>query len=199
MGWLIMELPALIIVPLMFLLSGSEMWLHMLLTGMWLLHYIHRTLIFPFLMRTKGKRMPISIVIMAVVFNLINGVLVSSMFWAAPNEHTLLVIVGVLIFAIGMYVNMRSDYYLISLRTSNKDSYQIPKGFLFEKISCPNHFGEILEWAGFACVAWHVGPLLFLIWTAANLIPRALSHHKWYKRYFEEYPTNRKAIMPHIL
>jgi len=40
---------------------------------------------------------------------------------------------------------------------------------------------------------------VFLIWVIANLFPRALSHHKWYKEKFSDYPKNRKAIIPGII
>lgn len=44
-----------------------------LLVGLWTLHYINRTLVFPFRLRTSGKRMPVVIVLSAVLFNAING------------------------------------------------------------------------------------------------------------------------------
>jgi len=37
------------------------------------------------------------------------------------------------------------------------------------------------------------------VWTIANLVPRALAHHKWYNEHFENYPAERKAIFPFIL
>ena len=36
--------------------------------------------------------------------------------------------------------------------------------------------------------------LTFAVWTAANLVPRARAHHAWYRRTFEDYPANRKAL-----
>ena len=94
------------------------------------------------------------------------------------------VIIGLLIFLIGMYLNKTSDKHLISLRTNN-ESYQIPFGGLFKYISCPNHFGEVLEWAGFMIIACNLPSLTFAIWTFCNLSPRSLNHHKWYKEKFE--------------
>jgi len=41
--------------------------------------------------------------------------------------------------------------------------------------------------------------LTFLIWTIANLLPRAMNHHKWYIENFENYPKDRKAIIPKLL
>ena len=40
---------------------------------------------------------------------------------------------------------------------------------------------------------------VFFIWTFINLVPRAISHHKWYKDNFKDYPKNRKAIIPKLL
>jgi steroid 5-alpha reductase family enzyme len=30
-------------------------------------------------------------------------------------------------------------------------------------ISCPNHFGEIIEWIGFAVIAWNLPALSFAV------------------------------------
>ncbi|NJN41843.1 MAG: 3-oxo-5-alpha-steroid 4-dehydrogenase, partial [Flammeovirgaceae bacterium] len=72
-------------------------------------------------------------------------------------------------------------------------------GWLFEKYPCPNFFGEIVEWLGFAMMCSSLGAWSFFIWTCANLIPRALAHHRWYQSNFENYPTNRKAVLPGVL
>jgi len=41
--------------------------------------------------------------------------------------------------------------------------------------------------------------LVFFLWTAANLAPRAFSTHKWYLSTFPDYPKNRKALIPFIV
>ena len=41
--------------------------------------------------------------------------------------------------------------------------------------------------------------LAFALYTFANLAPRALSHHRWYRERFPEYPADRKAILPFLL
>jgi hypothetical protein len=33
----------------------------------------------------------------------------------------------------------------------------------------------------------------------ANLLPRALAHHRWYQQKFPDYPPDRKAIVPFVL
>ena len=43
------------------------------LLGVWQLHYVHRTYVFPFRMRASGKRIPIMIVLTALAFNTLNA------------------------------------------------------------------------------------------------------------------------------
>ena len=58
---------------------------------------------------------------------------------------------------------------------------------------------KIVEWIGFAIIIFNLGTLSFALWTAFNLIPRALNHHNWYINSFDEYPDKRKAVIPFIL
>ena len=105
----------------------------------------------------------------------------------------------ILLFLFGFIINIQSDNYLLSLRKPGESGYSIPKGRWFGLVSCPNHFGEILEWTGFALMAWNLPAFSFAVWTAANLIPRAISHHKWYHAHFEHYPADRKAVIPYLV
>jgi len=202
MGWIIMELPALIIFPTLALLGPtSKSNLDILLVLLWSVHYINRTLVFPLRIKTKGKRMPISILFSAIFFNTINGLLNGYFIGFIPHTSTSLlsinVLMGIGLFILGFYINNKADGYLISLR-KKENGYQIPNGWLFEKISCPNHFGEIIEWIGFAFIAWNLPAASFAIWTFSNLVPRALNHHDWYKENFENYPKERKAVIPYL-
>ncbi|MCS6981047.1 MAG: 3-oxo-5-alpha-steroid 4-dehydrogenase [Flavobacteriales bacterium] len=167
------------------------------------LHYFHRTFIFPFRLQVRGKKMPLSVILMGVAFNIINGSLFGIYFkqyadysWDWLRDPRFLS--GTLIFFIGMLINWRADYYLISLRKSNSSEYKIPRGWLFEYVSCPNLLGEIIEWVGYALLTWSLPGLVFSIWTAANLIPRALAHHRWYLKTFPDYPPQRWAIIPFL-
>jgi len=40
--------------------------------------------------------------------------------------------------------------------------------------------------------------LAFAVWTFANLAPRARAHHRRYHGHFEEYPEERKALIPGV-
>ena len=105
----------------------------------------------------------------------------------------------VIYFILGFLINNISDSTLINLRKKDTKQYSIPRGGLFDYISCPNFFGEIIEWLGFAILTWSIAGLAFFLWTFFNLVPRALSHHRWYKNTFSDYPKNRKAVFPFII
>jgi hypothetical protein len=70
---------------------------------------------------------------------------------------------------------------------------------LFDAVACPNYFGEIVEWCGWALAAWSVAGAAFAIFTAANLAPRAHTYRKWYRERFPEYPAKRKRIIPFLI
>lgn len=201
-GWIIMELPALLIFPVLaFAGPYCFNWLTHVLVALWIIHYFNRTLIFPLRTRTSGKRMPVLIVASAITFNTVNGLLngLYNSYVIHPTPTlSMHHYVGLGLFITGMVINWHTDSKLISLR-KNANGYLIPEGGLFKYISCPNHFGEIVEWTGFAILAWNLPTLSFAVWTFCNLVPRALNHHAWYKEQFPEYPKSRKAVIPFLL
>jgi steroid 5-alpha reductase family enzyme len=106
------------------------------------------------------------------------------------------VIGGICLFLAGMIGNVKCDAMLRHLRHQGK-GYQIPRGFLFEYVSSPNHLCEIMEWLGFAIASnFSKASVAFFLFTCANLLPRALATHSFYVTKFEDYPARRKAVVP---
>ena len=202
LGWILMEVPSFLII-LYFVLISNQSNYALFLSSLWLVHYFNRTFIYPFRIHTKNKKMPITIVLSAVFFNFINAGI--NGYYLANFEHysnsaftSPSFIIGMLVFLGGFIINQKSDTILINLRSPTEQGYKIPFGFLFRYVSCPNHLGELIQWAGFAILAWNIPATCFFIWTAANLLPRANKHHIWYLNKFENYPKNRTAIFPSI-
>jgi steroid 5-alpha reductase family enzyme len=148
--------------------------------------------------------MPITIPISAFIFNIIN-VLVQAIgiyYFTEYSEswyQSLEFKFGLIVFVTGMFINIYSDFLITRMKKNKGPGYHIPNSFLHKYISSPNYFGEIIEWLGWAILTWSASGLVFFIWTFANLFPRAISNHAWYKDRFEEYPKNRKAILPGII
>jgi 3-oxo-5-alpha-steroid 4-dehydrogenase 1 len=205
-GWIIMEAVA----PLGFLyffLKGNQSpnLVTVLFLGLFLFHYLNRAFVYPFRMKNSGRPMAVSVIVMGVFFNSVNGLLNGGYLNLFAFRYTtgwlldIRFLCGLALFFFGMYINFHSDGILRSLRSNEIPGYKIPKGGAFELVSCANYFGELIEWLGWACLTWSLAGLTFAIWTAANLIPRAMAHHKWYRREFSDYPDKRKAILPYIL
>jgi hypothetical protein len=208
LGWILMELPALLVFAGFFLFgTGTRPAVTWIFFSLWLLHYLNRTLVFPFRLRTKGKKMPLAIVLMGNGFNFVNGFingyylgsLVTVEQYPLGYLLDMRFVAGIIIFFAGLFINWQADTILIHLRKPGETGYVIPRKGFFRFVSCPNHFGEILEWTGFAVMTWSLPGLSFAVWTVANLLPRALHHHKWYKETFPDYPAERKAVFPFFL
>ena len=107
-------------------------------------------------------------------------------------------IAGAAAFLLGAALNVTSDYRLAQLRRQQQGRYLIAQGGAFRFLSSPNLTGEMVEWIGFALMAWSLPALAFALWTAANLIPRALWRHRWYRRTFPNYPPCRRALIPGV-
>jgi steroid 5-alpha reductase family enzyme len=206
LGWFLMELPALLV--FLFFVRKTSSWFNFMLlvaVSLWSLHYVNRAIVFPFRLKTKGKKMPVVIMFSAIFFNTVNGFI--NGYWLAkfiPEDKIdfstdLRLVIGSAIFLTGFFINQYHDQILISLRKGKSTGYQIPYGGLFKYVSCPNFFGEVITWLGFFVVTLSLPALAFLIWTMVNLVPRALDHHLWYKSEFPDYPQKRKAIFPFLL
>lgn len=200
-----MEIVSPAVFAFFFLKGGNKSAVNLLLCALWMAHYVNRSLIFPFRIHDRNKTMPLVICLLAVCFNSMNGFLNGYWLgtWKTYDAAWLSdwrFIAGVLLFVSGFILNFTSDNILLSLR-KNKASgeYKIPTGGLYKWISCPNYFGETLEWCGWALATWSLPGLSFALWTAANLIPRALSNHAWYKKTFPDYPSERKAVIPFVM
>ncbi|HUV08792.1 MAG TPA: DUF1295 domain-containing protein [Spirochaetia bacterium] len=174
--------------------------------GLWLFHYLYRAFVFPSLIRGK-KTMPLSIMLFAVVFNIMNTYVQGRYLFSLslkslkyPTEWlwSPQFLLGTLLFVSGFVIHVSSDSITRALRKTGEEGYSIPYGGLYRWISCPNYFGEIVEWIGWAVLTWSIPGLVFAFWTAANLLPRARSNHQWYRKFFPGYPSGRKALIPFL-
>jgi hypothetical protein len=206
LSWIFMELPSLLVFSYFFFTGSQEKKSYsVLLAGLWIIHYTHRSMIFPFRIKKGMKKMPLAISFMAIFFNLVNGSIngyyLGNIFPDGKEYGFMdpLFLSGSILFISGMWINLQSDQILINLRKNSDERYFIPYGGIFRWVSCPNYFGEILEWLGYALMAWNLPAFSFFIWTVANLVPRALHYQQWYKSNFPHYPANRKAVIPFIL
>jgi hypothetical protein len=204
-GWLLMEIVSAAAFAACFMAGERATVLDLVFLVLFVGHYTYRSLIYPFLVPANAMRIPLSIVAMAVCFNLVNGSVnggwlylqgpsLEATPWSEPR-----ILIGLTLFVVGFYTHCRSDHILRNLRAVHGPGYHIPRSFLFRFVSCPNYLGEILQWTGWAVAMNSLAGTSFAVWTVANLLPRALSHHRWYRERFDEYPSQRKAVLPFLL
>jgi len=213
-GWFLMELPATLsfvffyfqgrnrfeLVPLFFLL-------------VWLVHYGNRGFVFPYLIRSpKGATASFSVTIVAVgwivtsLHGYLNAVFISdlgrhfSVAWFRDPRF----LFGIALYYGSFALNLQSDAIIRNLRSRDEiergsKAYRIPRGSLFRYVSSPSYLTEITAFAGFAIATWSLGATFILLITIANLVPRALQTHRWYREKFPDYPRERRALIPFIL
>ncbi|MBA7653331.1 hypothetical protein ES703_61179 [subsurface metagenome] len=166
-AWVIMEFPAVLIIPLCFIIGDRRTDIICLVfLFMWELHYVQRTFIFPFLMRAGNKRFPVLLVFLGIIFNLVNGYLNGRYLFAFSSPYPVSwitdsrFIIGLTLFLAGFAINLHSDHILRKLRKPGESGYRIPHGGLFKYVSNSNYLGEIMEWIGWTISTWSLALLL---------------------------------------
>ncbi len=206
-GWVLMEAPVFIVMLCLWagspVRSGAAQLAFLLLFE---LHYFQRSFIFPLLMRGKGT-MPVAILLMGVVFNLVNGLMQGEwLFYLAPEGlytgawlSTPAFILGTVLFLAGMGINLHSDRVVRRLRKPGDTRHYLPEKGMYRLVTSGNYFGELVEWTGFAVLTCSPAAWVFVLWTFANLAPRA---HAIRERYREEFGRDavgrRKRMIPFI-
>jgi 3-oxo-5-alpha-steroid 4-dehydrogenase 1 len=214
LGWFLMELPATL--SFVYFYFQGENWreiVPLIFLAVWLIHYGNRGFIFPFLIRAaKGSKGSFSITIilsgwlMTVMHGYLNATFISELGkhytidWLSSPQF----IIGIVIYYFGFIMNIHSDAIVRNLRTREEAEagskvYRIPEGGLFKYVSNPSYLTELIAWTGFAIATWSLGAVFVLAISAANLIPRAFQTHRWYLEKFDNYPKDRKVIVPFLL
>uniref|UniRef100_A0A7S3PEU5 3-oxo-5-alpha-steroid 4-dehydrogenase 1 n=1 Tax=Aplanochytrium stocchinoi TaxID=215587 RepID=A0A7S3PEU5_9STRA len=169
---------------------------------LYVMHYTNRSIFFTMMLKNV-KPTPILLSFMTNAFLLTNGYL-------QVRYHTYLhkyeddwiytpqCVIGSVIFFIGFHINRSSDTILTNLRKPGEKGYKIPYGGMFEYVSGANFFGECVEWIGYSIATMSLPAATFAFCTICNIGPRAIQHHRWYLSKFEDYPRNRKALIPFL-
>lgn len=109
--------------------------------------------------------------------------------------------IGAAIFFWGWIHQHRCHVILGSLRENTEvEDYVIPHGDWFDLVSSPHYLAEIVIYAGLV-VASGGGDLtiwLLLAFVVANLVFAAAETQRWYLRKFDNYPSDRSAVIPYV-
>ncbi|KAI8472928.1 MAG: 3-oxo-5-alpha-steroid 4-dehydrogenase-domain-containing protein [Monoraphidium minutum] len=127
-----------------------------------------------------------------------------ALLWHQGPAALALAAAGAAVFACGNVLQCASHCALANLtgrrqQRSEKTAYRIPRGLLFEWVSCPHYLAEIIIYCGLALVTGlSTNALLMLVWVAVNLVLAAGATQAWYHARFKTYPAKRRALVPFV-
>lgn len=208
LSWFILEFPVFFTFGLFFFLGDH--WANIVPLCLFLLwegHYFHRTFIYPYTLKAKpGAGFRLGILVNGIPLNAANG-FINGWYISQYADHLYSInwlwdprfIIGITIFFAGFALAKHSDHILANLRKPGETGYKVPYGGAYRWVSCPNYLGELMQWGGFAIACWSLPALAFFYLTLSNLLPRAISNHKWYHEKFANYPKERKSLIPYII
>lgn len=115
-------------------------------------------------------------------------------------------IVGLSVFIWASWQQYNTAVQFAELRQNKAGKVQntqhhIPYGGLFEYVSCPHYFTEILIYLAMNIIFSFKNTMMIwlFIFVLFNQVITGYLTHKWYKETFRNYPRQRKSIIPLIL
>eukprot|EP00494_Astrolonche_serrata_P014132 UN14262 len=108
--------------------------------------------------------------------------------------------VGIGLYFMGFLGIIYHDSILRNLRRSGGGGprYKIPYGGLFNYATSAQYFTELVAWFGFFLMSWGPNGLFIFLISLGNLSVRARRTQEWFKNKFEDYPKDRKILIPFV-
>ncbi len=211
-GWWLMEIMATISF-IAFYIQGPHAFepVPLIFACLYLIHYANRGWYFPVNIKVHpGSKSTFSILVVVCGFfvtslhGYLNATWYSSVcpFLDWNWFQSPCCIIGLILYEVGFLSTIKCESIMRRLRaddSSNSCRYKIPYGYLFEYVSSPQYLSELVAFFGWAIMTWNPAGLVIFCISVANLVPRAIQSHKWYLEKFDNYPKNRKAIIPFVL
>ncbi|MEL6342854.1 MAG: DUF1295 domain-containing protein [Myxococcota bacterium] len=208
LAWKLMTLPAIPSVLVFYAMAGGFQ-THNLMSpqavfiGLYCLHYLYRSLIYPQRLRTSRQRYSPVLVVLTWTYYIPMGYFMGTYF--AQNDPIIaqlslpVMLIGGLLFFSGLVSTILHDEWLIRLRHTPSQDYAIPTRGLFQYTSNAHYFSEFVEWTGFALMTMALPAFVHQVAVFALMLPQAIKTHTWYRNHFgTRYPTNRTSFFPFL-
>lgn len=156
-----------------------------------------------------------------LISSVTGGVVVADV---VPQSHINIVqfrMMGTVLFVLGSLGNLYHHVLLSSLRRPSNQSttvtstsssstnsnttkktknsiYVAPKGGWFQYVAAPHYFFELLAWLGIAMVSQHLNVYLVFTSMCSYLTGRSVSQNRWNRHQFDNWPKDRKNLVPFV-
>lgn len=80
-----------------------------------------------------------------------------------------------------------------------KANYSVPSGGLFDYVTMPHYFFELIAWLGIAFVSQDINVYLVFASMFTYLLTRAKATKVWYLKNVDNYPKSRNVLLPFVL
>ena len=119
---------------------------------------------------------------------------------SAGSVSPLLTYPGLALFVFGELANLYTHLVLRSLRRPGTKERQIPRGFGFGWVTCPNYFFETIAWLGIILVTKSWATAVFTAVGFVQMVLWAQKKERAYRKDFgDKYKKKRSVIIPGII
>ncbi|XP_013093798.2 very-long-chain enoyl-CoA reductase-like isoform X2 [Biomphalaria glabrata] len=177
--------------------------------GCWTFHYAKRLLETLFVHRFSHATMPILNIFKNSTyywgFTALVAYFVNHPLYTPPTNGNAQIWAGLGTFIFAELGNFSVHVALRNLRPPGTKERRIPKAdsnpfsWLFNLVSCPNYFYEVLAWVGFTVMTQCLPAGLFCLAGFYQMAVWAKAKHRNYLKEFKDYPRSRTAIVPFLL
>jgi len=162
-------------------------------------HYVKRELETVFIHRFSNDTMPIrNIFKNSAHYWLLGGLFISYFLYhpefTAPQSMAV-IYSCVAVFIIAEFGNLWAHMVLRDLRPPGTRRRAIPRGGMFEIVSCANYTFEILAWFTFSILTQVLTAHVFLLVSVGQIAQWSLKKHKAYLAEFPEYKNLKRYIL----
>lgn len=107
-------------------------------------------------------------------------------------------LVGTTLWLVGMTTNAYHHLLLRWLRSDGDKQYKLPTGGLFPYVSSAHYFCELVGWFGLSLLNGHLVTWVMSGTNIMYLVGRSVMTTRWYRAKFEDYPAERKHLVPFL-
>ncbi|KAL0941254.1 steroid alpha reductase family protein [Colletotrichum truncatum] len=177
----------------------------LLVFAMFLGHFFKREYETLFVHKFSANTMPLRNIFKNSFFYWVVSGLLCAWHVYSPTSPTALArndavdVLGTIVFLFGEASNALVHLNLASLRTRGGTERQIPRGYGFSLVTCPNYMFEIISWIGVVIASRSWAVLFFIVCGAFQMSQWAKGKERAYRKEFPEtYKKKKFVLLPGI-